>query len=296
MIALASLCTILELFGKKGSDNLLIELGMIGLLILNYYNLINTPILISLITAPVILVLALIKKSITLPAAIMGLILSLSISFFIGESVLFVILGLFLIAEVVSKIVRKIKGNEEKHPRGFRQIFSITIISIIAGIIYHFSSDKTYLYISYLSIIGQFADSMASDIGSLSKKNPVDIIRGTEVEKGISGGVSLLGTSSSLITSILGALFVMIFEGFILDVLIIIVLTSFIGTIIDSIFGSLLQAKYTCLECGKNTDNKICCNTQNKHVSGLKFIDNTTVNLLSSILSAVIALIIFRVL
>jgi phytol kinase len=99
MIALASLCAVLELFGKKGSDNLLIELGMIGLLILNHYNLINTPILISLITAPVILVLALIKKSITLPAAIMGLILSLSISFFIGDSVLFVILGLFFIRE-----------------------------------------------------------------------------------------------------------------------------------------------------------------------------------------------------
>ena len=295
MIGLASLCTVLELYGEKGLDNLLIELGMFGLLILNHFNLTTTPILISLITAPIILIFALIKKSITLPAAIMGLIMSLSISFFIGESVLLVILGLFLIAEFVSKVVRKIMGNKEKHPRGFRQIFSITIISIITGIIYYLTNDKTFLYISYLSIIGQFADSMASDIGSLSKKNPVDIFRGKEVEKGISGGVTLLGTSASLITSILGALIVMIFEGLIFDVLIIIVLTSFLGTIIDSILGSLLQAKYTCLECGKETDSKICCDTQTKHKSGLKFIDNTTVNLLSSILTAVISLILFWV-
>ena len=293
ILAFASLCTVLELFGIKGTDNLLIELGVFGLLILNYYNLLTLPMIMAIILAPVILVLSMIKKSITLEAAIMGLIMSLSITFFSEEKLLLVILSLFLVAEIVSKFVRK---KKEKQPRGFKQIFSITIVSIILSFIYYLTNNPIFLYTAYLVIIGQFADSMASDIGSLSNSNPIDIISGKEIEKGMSGGVSLLGTVAALITSIVGALIVIIFEGFIYNTLIIIVTVSFIGTLIDSVLGSTIQVKYKCNKCGKITDNKICCNNELTRVKGILFIDNTIVNLLTSFLTALIALALFMVL
>lgn len=295
MISIACLCMVLELFGKKGLDNLLIELGLLGFLVLNHFNLVSSAVLISIISAPIVLILALIKKSITLPAAIMGLIMSLSITLFSGSSLLILILVLFLLAEVVSKIVRKVNDNQIKHSRGFKQIFSITITSIILAILYYVFENKILLYMAYLVIIGQFADSMASDIGSLSKKNPVDIIKWKKVENGISGGVTLIGTLSALITSILGSLLVVAFEGFILKTFIIIFIVSFLGTLIDSVLGSLLQIKYECLDCGNIIEYKNCCNQNIRRVSGVRFIDNASVNLLTSVLTALISLAIFMV-
>lgn len=295
LLTIASLCTVLELFGKKGADNLLIEIGIFALLMLNYFNLITTPLVIAILIAPPILILALIKKSITIEAAMMGLIMSTSISFFSKEPLLILIMVLFISAEIVSKICRKIREKKETHNRGFYQIFSITIMAIIMSFIYYMTNDIKYLYIGYLSIIAQFSDSMASDIGSLSKEKPIDIIRGNRVEKGISGGVSILGSVSALITSIFGGFIVLLLEGNIYPVLITIVTLSFFSTIIDSILGSLVQAKYQCPTCNNITDNKTCCNSQTTLVGGIKFINNTSVNLITSVITTLIALVLFTI-
>ena len=295
MLAIACFCMVLELFGEKGLDNLLIELGLLGLLILNHYNLVTLPVLISIISAPIILILALIKKSITLSAAIMGLVMSLSISIFAGSSLLLLLLLLFLLSEIVSKIIRKIKGSNNKNSRGFKQIFSITFVAILLSILFYIYENKILIYTAYLAIIGQLADSMASDIGSLSKKKPIDIIKLKKVENGTSGGITFIGTLAALITSILGGVIVVVFEGFILKTFIIIIVLGFIGTLIDSIFGSLLQVKYECLDCGNVIEYKNCCNQNVKQVSGVKFIDNATVNFLTSVFTTIIALAIFMV-
>jgi uncharacterized membrane protein len=46
------------------------------------------------------------------------------------------------------------------------------------------------------------ADSVASDVGVLSKKDPISLCRFRPVPRGLSGGVSLLGTAASFAATV----------------------------------------------------------------------------------------------
>ena len=71
-----------------------------------------------------------------------------------------------------------------------------------------------------------------------------------------------------------------------------VVFTAFIGTIVDSILGSLVQRKYICPRCNKITERKTHCCTQTRLFGGIGFVDNTCVNFFSNMLTFVIAIIV----
>ena len=110
------------------------------------------------------------------------------------------------------------------------------------------------------------------------------------MEKGLSGGVSLIGTLSALSASLFFAalyyLYSFDFKGSA-----VIILSSFIGCVIDSIMGVLLQAKYECGVCGRKTEKTVHCNGETRLIGGVKFIDNCMVNLLSNIISVILAIV-----
>ena len=59
------------------------------------------------------------------------------------------------------------------------------------------------LYPCFLaSVAAANSDTWGTEIGKLSKSNPIDIISGKKVQHGTSGGVSLIGTAGSLFGSI----------------------------------------------------------------------------------------------
>ena len=297
IIGLASLCTILELFGYKGSDNLYIEIGMFGLILLNHYNLTTTPFLIAIILAPVVIIYSLKKKILTLPASLWACILSFSLSFFSGLPLFLTMIILFVLSIVTNKISRQITKEETtKEIRKLKQIACVSIVTIIASVIYYFTKNEVFNYIAFATIIEQFLDSLASDIGRLSKGEPYDLFKGKIAKKGDSGAVSLLGLSSSFVAAILVTLPIGFSYDFNFGILIIIAFASFLGTIFDSLFGSLLQAKFQCLVCNSNTEQINCCGQKGKKISGISFIDNQTVNLLSSITTAIITYLIFIIL
>lgn len=64
---------------------------------------------------------------------------------------------------------------------------------------------------------------------------------------------------------------------------------GFLGCIIDSILGDLVQEKRQCSKCGKVTEKHSHCGTETVHLSGWSMIDNCRVNLLSNFLTTALA-------
>jgi uncharacterized membrane protein len=134
------------------------------------------------------------------------------------------------------------------------------------------------------------SDTWASEIGSLSKQEPLYIRTFSRVEKGTSGAISLLGTlasfGGSLLISIIG------FWLFHLDLFLtfLVFLFGYFGNVIDTLIGAFYQQVYVCGQCGIETEKKRHCQTPTTRIKGFTYVDNDMVNFLSGFLAALLAI------
>ena len=176
----------------------------------------------------------------------------------------------------------KIK-SKNKNGRGIIQILANGSLGSLGIVLYHFTNFDLFYVVGLISIAGCLIDSVSSDIGSLSKHNPVNIIGFKKMEDKLSGGISLLGSVAALIVSITLAIYITLIKSYDIIYFIIILLLIYSQTIIDSIFGSLLQVKYKCGVCGIVTEDITHCNEKTLYFSGVKFINNNMVNIISAL-------------
>ncbi len=135
----------------------------------------------------------------------------------------------------------------------------------------------------YAAVLAEtLADSLASKLGPLSAGRTVDICTLRPIEKGLSGGVSLWGTTASLLGAALVGLLSLLF-GWPLRRAALAALLGFAGALLDSVYGSLLQVKYRCPVCGSLTERERCCGAVTGRVKGLRPVNNDGVNLLSNL-------------
>jgi len=173
---------------------------------------------------------------------------------------------------------------------GARDKNQVLANGIIAGILcfVHFVFPSPSVYYAYLACLATVnADTWGTEIGILSKSQPISLRGFKKVLPGSSGGISFLGSTSSL----LGA-FLLVLSGFLpgispvpfkLELFLIIVMAGFLGSFIDSLLGAFLQAQYLCPICNKMTERKTHCNFDTNRVSGISWLNNDWVNFLSSI-------------
>ena len=165
-------------------------------------------------------------------------------------------------------------------------------MAIVCAVLYYVTAEKLFVIAFTASLAEALADTASSGIGALSNKT-YDVFRLKKCDTGLSGGMSLLGTLSGLAFSLLIALIPYAFGCVdLLDVLLI-SLFGFFGSIFDSLLGSLLQVKFKCKICGRIVEREVHCSTKAVRYSGIPLVTNNTVNFLSTLFSAVIALIIY---
>lgn len=230
---------------------------------------------------------------------IIGLLLSLSVAFvaykkrsltlsgFITASIvgmLFYVFGTFIAWSILifffisSSIISKFNKNEkEKYGRDYIQVISNSIVSLFFLTLYYFLHDLTYLVVAVVAIAASTADTWASEIGSLSKGKTYSILTFKAMEKGLSGAVSMLGVVASFLGALMISLMFSALYFLTEEFSVIITISGFFGSILDSYLGVFLQAKYKDIKSGKIAE-MISNTEQFILISGKKFINNSTVN------------------
>lgn len=137
------------------------------------------------------------------------------------------------------------------------------------------------------------ADTWATELGVLSRTPPCLITTGKPVERGTSGGISLIGT----LAAAGGALFIGVIAGVLkqaesgLAVALIAGTAGLLGSLVDSLLGATVQAIYCCPVCGKLTERHPLhtCGAKTHLQRGLAWMNNDAVNVLCSLAGALAA-------
>lgn len=249
----------------------------------------------SVLLAALVAFITIKKKAFTVPAALSACVMLIVAAVCSGWSGIVIVLAayftIFAVDMVVGDRSEKVTGsvNQRTGARGIVQVIANALAATIAAVMSAILKKPELMMVYAAALTECLADSLASDVGVLSKKDPVDICRMKRIKRGLSGGVSLLGTLSALAGCVWMFLISLIFFGLSVKLAVAVILIPMIGIAIDSVLGSLVQAKYECTVCGKSTEKTVHCGQKTNHVGGLKLINNDAVNIISNFLTAILA-------
>lgn len=299
VLAVVTFSTILELFTGRGLDNITITLGASFL----SYALINYPgaenYLAPILLTPVIIVFANKKKALTVGGILAALAVDIIISIALGNGGFLLLLAFFAFGIITDKVKKKYKKSRQNKKdsvekrgdcRDQVQVLANSLVATVCAILFGVTHNRIFVIAFAASLAEALADTVASGIGVLNPK-AYDLFRMKPCKPGISGGMSVLGTLSSLIAAFLMALFAYLLRLVGSREIVLIMLCAFLGGIFDSFLGSLLQVKYKCTVCGELIEKEEHCGKPTTHHSGLKVMSNDLVNLLGTAFSAILALI-----
>jgi uncharacterized protein (TIGR00297 family) len=234
-------------------------------------------------------------KSLTKSGVIAAVLVGYSVLIGFGASGLFLLGVFFATSSLWSKYKSAVKTKmEEKLAKGatrdWRQVLANGGTAAFFSLINYFDKDPIWMLAFAIAIASANSDTWASEIGSLSRKNPIYIRTFKRIEKGTSGAVSLLGSLAALSGSFLIALIV--FWLFHLDILAIMLVFIFgyLGNLIDTLIGAFYQQVFICQSCGIETEKRKHCQKATIRIKGIALIDNDMVNFVSSLLAVLLGL------
>lgn len=248
---------------------------------------------ISLLLSFLLATLGYVKKALTPPALILAFIFACIITYFGGVSSFLMLATVFLLTIIAGKIKKEERKNKIKdlHQKGHQKDVPSIIANVAPGtlcLILYGLTNNAYLLVVYATLMAEaISDSLASDIGILSSKPPINILTLKRSTPGLSGNISLLGIFASFIGSLIIALIYLIFNHNIFNFLIITICGT-LGNLIDSFLGALVQAKYECPTCHIITEKTEHCATKTKKIAGIDFLNNDIVNITSNIISGLL--------
>ncbi len=299
ILSVGALASAVELFSKNCTDNLTVELFVFGYLVLNYHQLITLDVQIALIVAFPMMIVNGASKALTDNANLVAWIYYVLSTAFAGIEMATTIMGLYVLSAFVGvlslKLFNKTHKDKVKLSRKTKQILANSLVAFICCATYAVTQRQCFLFVAMVVIAEEFADSMASDIGKLSRHTPRDIVGFKKVPNGISGGVTILGSVSAVIASAVALSIPLSFTLFDGKTYFILMLCAVVGVFVDSILGSRLQVLYKCSICNDLTERLMHCNVQCNYHKGIKWMDNSMVNFFSGLFTAIITLAILTI-
>jgi uncharacterized protein (TIGR00297 family) len=199
------------------------------------------------------------------------------------------LLTFFITSSALSRAFKKRKqGLNEKfskgHERDAGQVFGNGGIATIFAALHFFFPNELWPWLGFAAALAAVnADTWATELGVLNP-NPPRMITDLNkvVEKGTSGGISLIGTLASLTGSaLIGILAALLHpEPESVSIFILVTLSGLAGSLFDSFLGATVQAMYYCPTDKKETEKHPLhtCGTPTNHIRGWKWLDNDWVN------------------
>lgn len=213
-----------------------------------------------------------------------------------------IILMLFFVtATVLGLISRRATAHWETSElqkkggtRDWIQVLANGGIAALAALLYGISSYPHALVMYGAALAASTADTWAGEAGILSRKPPVSIRTGQPVPPGMSGGVSFLGTVSSMVGSLMIALawygaFATYRDTTWVFLASIIAVAGIVGSLVDSLLGATIQGHYWDPEKKQITEHDYRDGKKLELCRGIRWIDNDVVNVLSNIIATLLA-------
>ena len=249
---------------------------------------------ITLVLALMITIVTRKKNALTWAAVLTADAMLIFITYMCGLLPSIALLGMYLTVFLVDLlfgkkrecITKEVYGKSST--RGIYQVLANGAAGCICIFLYHFTKSNAWMVAYYASIFEVMADSIASDIGVLSKKPPRDICTWKEIPRGISGGVSALGMMASALACVIGGGIIGVSAEMKAVDIMIVIIVPFMGMIIDSVIGSKMQVKFICRVCGISTEQKTHCGKDTRQTGGWLRMCNGTVNFICTIVTAIL--------
>lgn len=181
------------------------------------------------------------------------------------------------------------KGGE----RDAVQVAANGLVFALAALAFLMNANAHWFALGAGSLAASAADSWATELGTLYGGSPRSILTWRAVPPGASGGVSTIGT----VAAVAGALFVALAAALIgwRSAATAAFVGGVAGMLIDSVLGATLQQRRWCPACQRETERTTHdCGTPTVRRSGLAWLDNDMVNLLSNAAGGLVALALAR--
>jgi len=219
------------------------------------------------------------------------------------------LLTFFITSSALSRMFksRKREANEKYAKSGQRdagQVFGNGGIATLFAALHFIFPQAAWPWLGFAaSLAAVNADTWATELGVLNPTAPrlITDLRKT-VEKGTSGGISLVGTLASLagagIIGLLAALLpaLSVVEGaptgINWGIFFWVTIAGLLGALFDSLLGATVQAIYYCPSCQKETERNPThgCGTETEQIRGWAWLDNDWVNFACGVFGVVIVL------
>lgn len=215
------------------------------------------------------------------------------------------LLTFFITSSGLSRAFKRRKADlSEKfskgHERDAGQVFGNGGLAALFAALHGFYPESMLLWIGFAaSLAAVNADTWATELGVLNPTLPRMITDLTKrVEKGTSGGISLLGTLASLLGSAIIALPAILLSPIGTlhpNTFLLITAAGLSGSLLDSFLGATVQAMYFCPADRKETEKYPLhtCGTETVHIRGWKWLDNDWVNFACGAFGVIVALLFF---
>lgn len=300
-IIIAIILTVIEAISTKGIDNLFVPITASILLYFfivkpQEYFVVNFSL--AIVLASFISFISYKIRILTMSGSMMTFLLATVVYGFGELKWTLPIFTFFILSSLLSKF--RIGKNsevenyfEKSEVRDHWQVIANGGFAGILVIINKFFNNDIY-YLMYLaSIASVCADTWSTEIGTMRKNRTFNILNFHEMQQGISGGVSFIGTlggfCGALVIALSGINWI---DRDYVFVLVLISIIGLMGSIFDSVIGILIQAQYKCVVCSKITEKQFHCGQQSSYHKGIKIFNNDLVNFSTSLFGALILLII----
>jgi uncharacterized protein (TIGR00297 family) len=170
-----------------------------------------------------------------------------------GISASAVLIVFFITGTVLSRLPGggHVRTGNEKRGRNWKQVLAnggIPAAAIVATHIPRLQMIGMHAYLGALA--AATADSWSTEVGTRYGSNPRDILTWNPIDRGVSGGISGMGTIASLAGAMLiAAAAILPWAGALpteFRLFIAVVIAGFMGAVADSLIGSAMQAKFRC--------------------------------------------------
>ncbi|WP_226680076.1 DUF92 domain-containing protein [Sutcliffiella horikoshii] len=210
-----------------------------------------------------------------------------------------VLIGLFFVTSSLwSKYNRKQKEkiidmHEKGSQRDIFQVFANGGVPALIGILAYVFPGDFWIYGFIVSIAVANSDTWASEIGSLSKKRPLSLMKMKTVEPGTSGAISVQGT----LAAVAGSALISVASSFLwseitMELVFFITAMGVVGCFIDTFLGATVQSDYQCKVCGKHVERKEHCQQPTRLVKGKVWVNNDVVNIASIFIASMITILV----